>query len=79
MKMIETCVGPRLISPKRGQYKWVEMEAYGWCIRQGVPSYLVASGSGYSRKIGMDLFRALTNPPLRRTRGRGALPRLRRR
>lgn len=35
-------------------------DAGGWHIRSGFSKFLIAEGSGYSRPIGMQLFRELT-------------------
>jgi hypothetical protein len=58
---VSTCLGPRRVPVRKGQFTW-HYSGEDWSIRQGVSQFWIASGSGYSARIGRALFNRLTAP-----------------
>lgn len=47
------------MTTRRRNVRWTDREAAGWRIDEGPSRFLIAEGSGWSRKIGRELFHRL--------------------
>ena len=51
---------------ERTRFKWHDKQARGWAITEGYSLFLIAEGSGYSRAVGLTLFKYLSNRATRK-------------